>query len=140
MSHQSENDPPSESPLHDDSLDEVSSIDPMDLYPLDEVSSILGDIADQVIVEVKSEVAALQDMRPTRRSGTRSYIDRPYAESEQGLLNDYFVENPVFNGTNFRRRFRMRRPLFLRIVEALDKVMSNVLLLYLMVEVLLSAG
>lgn len=59
MSHQSENDPPSESPLHDDSLDEVSSIDPMDLYPLDEISSILGDLADHVVAELKSEVEAL---------------------------------------------------------------------------------
>ncbi|EAY80506.1 hypothetical protein OsI_35684 [Oryza sativa Indica Group] len=45
MSNQSDGD----SPTHDDSLDEVSSIDPMDLYPLDEISSILGDLADHVI-------------------------------------------------------------------------------------------
>ncbi|CAN6381068.1 unnamed protein product [Urochloa humidicola] len=93
----------------------------MDLYPLDEVSNILGDIADHVVSELRSEVAALQDMRPTRRSGTRRYVDRPYAESEQGLLNDYFVEDPLYDEMIFRRRFRMRRPLFLRIVQALGE-------------------
>lgn len=74
MSHNSEN-----SPTHDDSLDEVSSIDPMDMFPLDEVASILGDLADHVVAELKSEV---EEMTPTRRSGTRRYVDRPYAESE----------------------------------------------------------
>jgi len=33
-----------------------------------------------VAAELKSEVASLQDMRPIRRSGTRRYVDRPYAE------------------------------------------------------------
>ena len=107
--------------MHDDSLDEVSSIDLMDMYPMDEVSSILEDFADHVAAELKSEVASLQDMRPIRRSGPRRHIDRPYAESEQGLMNDYFVENPVYNDTIFRRRFRMTRPLFLRIVQALGE-------------------
>ncbi|KAF0920869.1 hypothetical protein E2562_037529, partial [Oryza meyeriana var. granulata] len=68
MSNHSENQLENDSPAPDDSFDEVSNIDPMDLYPLDEVSSILGDLADEVAVELKSEVAALQGMRPTRRS------------------------------------------------------------------------
>nr|AAX96665.1 transposon protein, putative, ping/pong/SNOOPY sub-class [Oryza sativa Japonica Group]ABA92302.2 transposon protein, putative, Pong sub-class [Oryza sativa Japonica Group] len=117
MSNQSDGD----SPTHDDSLDEVSSIDPMDLYPLDEISNILGDLADHVVAELKSEVEALQDMRPTRQSGPRRYVDRPYEESKHGLLKDYFVQNPVYNDTTFRRRFRMKKHLFLRIVEALGQ-------------------
>lgn len=36
-------------------------------------------------------------------------------------MNDYFVDDPVYNETMFRRRFRMRRPLFLRIVQALGE-------------------
>lgn len=57
--HQSADDPPGQ----DDSLDEVSSIDPMDLYPLDEVSGLLGDIADYIVDELKSDV---QDMGRAR--------------------------------------------------------------------------
>jgi len=34
-------------------LDEVNSIYPKDLYPLDEVSSILGDTADHVVTDLK---------------------------------------------------------------------------------------
>ncbi|XP_021747233.1 uncharacterized protein LOC110713078 [Chenopodium quinoa] len=33
------------------------------------------------------------------------------------LFNDYFSDNPVYNTTQFRRRFRMQRPLFLRIMN-----------------------
>ena len=113
---------PSDPIVHDDSLDEVNSIDPMDLYPLYGVSSILGDIADHVVTDLKSKVAGAQDMRPARQSGPRRYVDRPYAESEQGLLNDYFLENPGYNDTIFHRRFRMRRPLFLQIVQALGEL------------------
>jgi len=35
-------------------------------------------------------------------------------------MDDYFSHNPVYNETQFRRRFGMRRPLFLKIVEALS--------------------
>ena len=34
------------------------------------------------------------------------------------LYNDYFSENPVYAPSQFQRRFRMRKPLFLRIVNA----------------------
>ncbi|XP_021747847.1 uncharacterized protein LOC110713702 [Chenopodium quinoa] len=33
------------------------------------------------------------------------------------LFNDYFSDNPVYNTTQFRRRFRMQRPLFVRIMN-----------------------
>ena len=36
-------------------------------------------------------------------------------------MNDYFVENPVYSDIIFRRRFRMTRPLFLCIVQALGE-------------------
>ncbi|XP_021741698.1 uncharacterized protein LOC110707922 [Chenopodium quinoa] len=33
------------------------------------------------------------------------------------LFNDYFSDNPVYNTNQFRRRFRMQRPLFSRIMN-----------------------
>jgi hypothetical protein len=36
-------------------------------------------------------------------------------------MDDYFSENPLCNSTIFRRRFRMRRSLFLRSVAALGE-------------------
>ena len=41
----------------------------------------------------------------------------PYEE----LVSQYFSEAPVYTDTMFRTRFRMRRSLFLQIVEALGK-------------------
>jgi hypothetical protein len=52
--------------------------------------------------------------------GPRRYVDRPREQASQQLMDDYFSPNPVYNETQFRRRFRMRRPLFLKIVEALS--------------------
>ncbi|XP_075504569.1 protein ANTAGONIST OF LIKE HETEROCHROMATIN PROTEIN 1-like [Primulina tabacum] len=38
--------------------------------------------------------------------------------ADRNLFNDYFAENPRYNEVMFRRRFRMSRGLFLRIVDA----------------------
>ncbi|XP_020400181.1 uncharacterized protein [Zea mays] len=37
------------------------------------------------------------------------------------LYKDYFSDNPTFNSKTFRRRFRMRRPVFLRIMNAVEE-------------------
>ena len=47
------------------------------------------------------------------------YHDRVSGHSR--LLNDYFVENPVYDKTLFRKRFRLSRPLFLRILHTLQQ-------------------
>ena len=47
-------------------------------------------------------------------------MDRPREQASKQLMDDYFSPNPVYNETQFHRRFRMRRPLFLKIVEALS--------------------
>ncbi|XP_010485068.1 PREDICTED: uncharacterized protein LOC104763388 [Camelina sativa] len=36
------------------------------------------------------------------------------------LWNDYFSENPTYNQSMFCRRFRMNKPLFLRIVSSIE--------------------
>jgi len=60
-------------------------------------------------------------------------VNRNRKESELGLYNDYFAENPKFTETQFQRRFRMSRRLFLRIVNAVEahnpyfKQMTNAL-------------
>lgn len=51
----------------------------------------------------------------------RRVIDRDSESGYQRLLNDYFVENPVYGEKEFRRRFRMRKNVFLRIVEAITE-------------------
>ncbi|XP_047978689.1 uncharacterized protein LOC125220573 [Salvia hispanica] len=56
--------------------------------------------------------------RPIRRR--RRYIPRNHAGGHDRLFADYFAEEPRYPANVFRRRFRMRRSLFLPIVNALS--------------------
>ena len=47
------------------------------------------------------------------------YCDRVSGNTR--LLNDYFIENPVYNETLFCRRFHLSRSLFLRILHTLQQ-------------------
>jgi hypothetical protein len=56
--------------------------------------------------------------RPRRQ---RRNIERNREEGHTRLFNDYFSEAPVYTDEQFRRRYRMRKHVFLRIVEALSQ-------------------
>uniref|UniRef100_J3ME80 Uncharacterized protein n=1 Tax=Oryza brachyantha TaxID=4533 RepID=J3ME80_ORYBR len=123
MSHQSESPLPCGSSPPHDSVDEVSSIDPMDLYTMEEFlleQEILKDFSDHLVDETMGDVEALQDQISNTIPGTRRYVVRPREEAKQQLMDDYFSLNPIYDDKFFRRRFRMRRSLFLRIVDALS--------------------
>ncbi|XP_047943059.1 uncharacterized protein LOC125189875 [Salvia hispanica] len=69
---------------------------------------------------IQSELARMQQppQRPIRRR--RRYIPRDHAGGRDRLFADYFAEEPRYLADVFCRRFRMRRSLFLRIVNALS--------------------
>lgn len=50
--------------------------------------------------------------------GKAANVDRDRISSHRRLMGDYFNENATYDCHTFRRRFRMRRSLFLRIVDA----------------------
>ena len=50
----------------------------------------------------------------------RIFIERNREEGHIQLWNDYFSENPTYSTNFFRRRFRMNKELFLRIVHHLS--------------------
>ncbi|XP_025625147.1 uncharacterized protein [Arachis hypogaea] len=52
----------------------------------------------------------------------RTWINRDREAGQDHLFQDYFADEPVYNADIFRRRFRMRRHVFLRIVAALSNV------------------
>ena len=52
---------------------------------------------------------------------SRQYRYRDRVSGNSRLLNDYFIENPVYDETLFRRRFRLSWPLFLRILRTLQQ-------------------
>jgi hypothetical protein len=62
------------------------------------------------------EILAFQDRRKRARDETgrggsvlgRKYINRDYSSGHIRIMEDYFVERPVFSEQMFRRRFRMR--------------------------------
>ena len=59
-------------------------------------------------------------------TGSGDRISRQYrycdiVSGHSRLLNDYFVENLVYDETLFRRRFRLSRHLFLRILHTLQQ-------------------
>jgi hypothetical protein len=58
--------------------------------------------------------------RRRRNSGPRRFIPRDREVAHEDLVANYFSANPRYTDEMFRRRFRMARPLFLRIVEALS--------------------
>lgn len=66
------------------------------------------------------EVLSNQNMSNVHGGSVHGHrvIHRDREGSAQRLFNDYFSENPTYNEELFRRRFRMSRSLFLRIVEA----------------------
>ncbi|XP_021840013.1 uncharacterized protein [Spinacia oleracea] len=47
-------------------------------------------------------------------------MQRDREAAHDRLVADYFSDQPIYNEDNFRRRFCMRRPLFLRIVNTLS--------------------
>ncbi|XP_073312269.1 protein ANTAGONIST OF LIKE HETEROCHROMATIN PROTEIN 1-like [Primulina huaijiensis] len=48
-------------------------------------------------------------------------INRDRLAAELRLYNDYFSESPMYNESMFKRRFRMSRRLFLRIMESVQQ-------------------
>ncbi|XP_028118239.1 uncharacterized protein LOC114315829 [Camellia sinensis] len=48
------------------------------------------------------------------------YIRRDRWKGHERLFTDYFTTNLVYSFATFRRRFRMRRPLYLRILNAIE--------------------
>ncbi|CAA7023571.1 unnamed protein product [Microthlaspi erraticum] len=59
-------------------------------------------------------------LEPEKRREKRAVIDRRREEGNIRLINDYFSENAIYPEAIFRRRFRMNRPLFMRIVNKLS--------------------
>ena len=50
----------------------------------------------------------------------RRYIERNHLAGHRRLYDDYFAEEPVYPPNLFRRRFRMRRSLFLQILSKVE--------------------
>uniref|UniRef100_A0A0D3ARJ4 DDE Tnp4 domain-containing protein n=1 Tax=Brassica oleracea var. oleracea TaxID=109376 RepID=A0A0D3ARJ4_BRAOL len=78
----------------------------------DEVYGVFEEMVDQQIDDYIESAL-------TKQPKTRVYIERDREVGHIQLWQDYFSENPTYTHDLFRRRFRMNKSLFLRIVERL---------------------
>ena len=67
---------------------------------------------DEIIIKL---LTGLTSQRKHRR-----YIDRNHLAGHRRLYDDYFAKEPVYPPKLFRRRFRMRRSLFLQILSKVE--------------------
>ncbi|XP_058722214.1 uncharacterized protein LOC131620313 [Vicia villosa] len=51
---------------------------------------------------------------------SRKYLNRDHAAANQRLIDDYFANEPTYGDAMFRRRYRMKKNVFLRIVGDLS--------------------
>ncbi|XP_033133217.1 uncharacterized protein LOC108870213 [Brassica rapa] len=78
----------------------------------------IDDYFDQTLENLANNNGDQEVERRTRKK--RVHIERNREEGDKRLWNDYFSENPTYPENLFRRRFRMNKPLFLRIVDRLS--------------------
>ena len=88
------------------------SVDPLEEFSAEQQA--LDSLASWIFTKIKAKMVGSSSRRRTRK-----YINRDREGAHQRLVADYFAEEPLYSDAMFRRRFRMRRHVFLRIVDAL---------------------
>ncbi|XP_071701568.1 uncharacterized protein [Rutidosis leptorrhynchoides] len=67
----------------------------------------------------------LEDLSAEEEVNSRRYIRRNHYEVHDRLMDDYFNEGCKYTNENFKRRFRMRRRVFLRIMNDILSYSAN---------------
>lgn len=92
----------------------------------DSSSGTEGEVADAMFDAVNQVIATLSHQMEgsssssRRQKRPRRFIRRDRVAADERLYSDYFADNCVYPPNYFRRRYRMRRSLFLHIVERLS--------------------
>jgi hypothetical protein len=100
----------SNSPLSGSEVSEVDSSEEEDDFL---VQLLIDNSIDQTMAPV--DLAIHGGSRPGRQGN----IERKRAEGHKNLWDDYFVDEPIFEPAEFYRRYRMRRALFVRIMDTI---------------------
>jgi hypothetical protein len=84
---------------------------------------VLYSFLERISVKLQAKIDAFQAEAGTsfRPGRYRNFVEKNHEEGHQRLVAEFFSEGPVCNERFFRSRFRMSRPLFLRIVDALGE-------------------
>ncbi|XP_020887609.1 uncharacterized protein LOC110230057 [Arabidopsis lyrata subsp. lyrata] len=86
----------------------------------EELSNALSNAFQQALDNSLDSYGDRQQAAKPRKK--RVHIERNREEGHIQLWNDYFAENPTFPPNLFRRRFRMNKPLFMRVVDRLSTI------------------
>ncbi|XP_042404845.1 uncharacterized protein LOC121995074 [Zingiber officinale] len=84
---------------------------------IDEQAYDPGEELMLLVLQQHQQLMEAYQRRDTRR---RRFVQRNREAGHERLVNDYFSITPVYHDEIFRRRFRMRKELFLHIVNALE--------------------
>ncbi|KAE8775109.1 Cell division cycle 5-like protein [Hordeum vulgare] len=87
-----------------------------------DVENLLANHRQQMLVVVMA-IKEYEDRRGSQRRGSkvgRLCIPRNRHLSNELLMRDYFAQRPTYPANLFRRRYRMRRFLVVKIVEACE--------------------
>ncbi|WZZ29486.1 hypothetical protein YC2023_012887 [Brassica napus] len=87
----------------------------------DEVDRRLNAALDKAVDEYFEDTYNNIVKNQTKKQTKRAYVERNSEEGHRSLWNYYFSENPTFLPHLFRRRFRMNKAVFMRIVDRLSK-------------------
>ena len=85
---------------------------------MDSDSDFEDEIIAHLAAEIERERVEAEAAQVIRR---RNRVNRDRAQAEAGLRRDYFNPDQVYDQRHFEERFRMSRPLFLRIVGDLEQ-------------------
>ena len=81
------------------------------------------DIEDTYIVN--RFIQRRKNLEEGSASRTRKYFNRDHTAANQRLIDDYFANEPTYDDAMFRRRYRMQKHVFLRIVETFQVVITT---------------
>ncbi|XP_021629566.1 putative nuclease HARBI1 [Manihot esculenta] len=107
---------------HNDAENSSSSSDIDDYISDDNEFVVETQAVHQQFLRNKIVLQQIQDQHRVSRGGSvvsHVVINRDREAADRNLFLDYFSDNPRFNDVMFRRRYRMSRNLFLRIVDAI---------------------
>ncbi|XP_057451272.1 uncharacterized protein LOC130743157, partial [Lotus japonicus] len=93
-------------------------MDPSD-YPFDLAAYIQNSQIEEAYVLNRFRERR-RKIREDTAPRSRKYLDRDHAAANQRLINDYFANEPTYDDAMFRRRYRMQKHIFLRIVDDLS--------------------
>ncbi|XP_048596555.1 uncharacterized protein LOC125578249 [Brassica napus] len=87
----------------------------------DEVDRRLNAALDEAIDEYFEDSYNNILENQTKKPKKRAYVERNREDGHNRLWKDYFCDDPTFPAHLFRRRFRMNKEVFMRIVDRLSE-------------------